>query len=58
MTLLRESNIVTFLSCQKPFTAELAEYAEAYLCLLCVLSALGGEKPSPWELQWLEKQQS
>jgi hypothetical protein len=50
VTLLSETNIVTFLSCQQPFTAELAEHAEAYLCLLCLLSALGGEKPSLWEL--------
>ena len=46
MTLLRES--------QKAFTAELAEHAEAYLCLLGVLSALGGEKLSLWERQGLE----
>ena len=46
MTLLRKS--------QEPFTAELAEHAEAYLCLLCVLSALGGEKLSLWERQRLE----
>ena len=54
MTLFRESNVETFLSCQKPFTAELAEHAEAYLCLLCVPSALGGEKLSLWERQGLE----
>jgi hypothetical protein len=51
VTLLRETTIVTFLSCQQPFTAELAEHAEAYLWLLCVLSALGGEKFSLWELR-------
>jgi hypothetical protein len=54
MTLLRESNVVTFLSCQKPFTAELAEHAEASFCLLCVLSVLGSEKLSLWERQGLE----
>ena len=43
MTLLRES--------QKPFTAELAEHAEAYLCLL---SVLGSETLSLWERQGLE----
>ena len=46
MTLLRES--------QKPFTAELAEHAEASLCLRCVLSVLGSEKLSLWERQGLE----
>jgi hypothetical protein len=51
VTLLRETNIVTVLTCQQPFTAELAEHAEAYLCLLCFLSALGGEKLSLWELR-------
>ena len=46
MTLLRES--------QRPFTAELAEHAEAYLCLLGILRALGVEKLSLWERQGLE----
>ena len=46
MTLLREF--------QKPFTAELAEHAEADLCLFCVLSALDGEKVSLLELQGVE----
>jgi hypothetical protein len=52
MTPLRESNVVTFLSSQKPCTAELAGHAEA--CLLCVLSVLGSEKLSLWERQGLE----
>ena len=40
---------------QKPFSAELAEHAEAYLCLLCVFSTLSeGEKLSLWERQGIE----
>jgi hypothetical protein len=38
----------------RPFTAELAEHAEAYLGLRCVLSVLGREKLSLWERQGLE----
>ena len=45
---------MTSLTLQKPFT-ELAEHAETSFCLLCVLSALGGERlsqmgsPQAWE---------
>jgi hypothetical protein len=41
---------VTCLTLQKLFTAESAGHAETSFCLLCVLSALGGEKLSQWDL--------
>jgi hypothetical protein len=41
---------VTCLTLQKLFTAEIAEQAETSFCLLFVLSALGGEKLSRWDL--------
>jgi hypothetical protein len=44
---------VTRLTLQKLFTAEIAEHAETSFCLLCVLSALGGEKLSQWDLHEL-----
>ncbi len=53
MTLPRNQQ-VTCLTLQKLFTAELAEHAETSFCLLCVLSALGGEKLSQWDLHRLE----
>ena len=52
---LRGDKQVTCLILQKPFTAELAEHAETSFCLLCVLSALGGEKLSQWDLHELVK---
>jgi hypothetical protein len=46
---------VTCLTLQKLFTAEIAGHAETSLCLLCVLSPLGGEKLSQWDLHELGK---
>ena len=43
---------VTCLTLQKLFTAE---HAETSFCLLCVLSALGGERLSQWDLHKLGK---
>ena len=52
---LRGDEQVTRLIPQRPFTAEIAEHAETSFCLLCVLSALGGEKLSQWGVHELGK---
>jgi hypothetical protein len=54
MTLHTGIEQVTFLTCQKLFTAEVAEHAETYSFLICVLSALSGEKLSQWMPQGRE----
>ena len=46
---------VTCLTLKKLFTVEIAEHAETSFCLLCVLSALGGDKLSQWDLHELGK---
>ena len=45
---------MTFLTCQKLFTAEVAEHAETYSDVICLLCALSGEMLSPWMPQGRE----